>query len=213
MRYEELLALCSELHNNQYDRRRNFEIQKALNAWEQTVDLSNALELLESCAVKSDYGYVFIYVLSALQSALSKCAARIPGRVKPSLICDNVMTCAQWFHYPVMKVKELGEIKKRLILLLENGKLNGFNIIKVAKLITIILFNELWAVDDALCITIFAISNETIKLDVIRVFIEDFLSAKSLGLEHQTHIYTCLYQSAQYIIGRDCQVFGAFLKV
>lgn len=85
MRYEELLALCSELHNNQYDKRRNFEIQKTLNAWEQTVDLSNALELLESCAVKSDYGYVFIYVLSALQSALSKCAARIPGRVKPSL--------------------------------------------------------------------------------------------------------------------------------
>lgn len=104
-----------------------------------------------------------------------------------------------------MKVKELGEIKKRLILLLENGKLNGFNIIKVAKLITIILFNELWAVDDALCITIFAISNDTIKLDVIRVFIEDFLSAKSLGLDHQKHIYTCLYQSAQYIIGKDCQ--------
>ena len=35
---------------------------------------------------------------------------------------------------------------------------------------------------------------------MIRIFIEDFQSSKSLGLEHQKHIYTCLYQSASFII-------------
>ena len=62
------------------------------------------------------------------------------------------------------------------------------------------MFNELWALDDAISSTILSIKNDEIKLDVIRIFIEDFQSCKSLGLEHQKHIYTCLYQSASFII-------------
>ena len=76
-----------------------------MNNWSTTVDLQSAIDLLLSCSNNGDFGYVFVYALSALQSALNKCAA-------------------------IVTVKELTRVKQTLINLLNSGKLNGFNIIK-----------------------------------------------------------------------------------
>ena len=78
---------------------------KALNNWSTTVDLQSAIDLLASCSNNGDFGYVFVYALSALQSSLNKCAA-------------------------IITVKELTQVKQTLVNLLNSGKLNGFNIIK-----------------------------------------------------------------------------------
>ena len=172
MRYEHLAGLCEELHGGGVvDAKRNRHLQIELNKWVNQVDLAEAASLLEHLSS----GTVAVYALSALQSALIRQAATVPA-------------------------KELSELRGRLVVLLNRGRLEGYTLIKVAKLVALVLFHELWMADDALAATLTQIESPSSKLDFSRIFIEDFLAAESLGPEHRRHIYQCLYSSSNFVL-------------
>ena len=138
------------------------------------------LELLAQCEVNNDYFYTFVYVLSTLESYLLK-------------------------NLAYLSLAELRNVKIPLVKLLRS-KLSRFNLIKVSKLLSIILFHELLAYDEAFGEIV--VNLESNRLEFVRIFLEEFNSNAHINEEQRQHIFKCLLKSAAYILAPLAEALG-----
>ena len=130
---------------------------------------------MAQCESNNDWMYTFVYVLSVLERYLLK-------------------------NLPYLTLKELREAKVPLYKLMSSGRLQGFNLLKVSKLISIMLFYEMLAYDDAFGEIVVNLDGIK-KLNFINIFLEEFTTNSYISEEQRQHIFKCLYSSSVQILG------------
>ena len=132
-------------------------------------------QIMAQCESNNDWMYTFVYVLSVLERHLLK-------------------------NLPYLTLKELREAKVPLYKLLSSGKLEGFSLLKVSKLISIMLFYEMLAYDDAFGEIVVNLHGLK-KLNFMNIFLEEFNTNSYISEEQRQHIFKCLHSCSAQILG------------
>ena len=138
---------------------------------------------MAQCESNNDWMYTFVYVLSVLERYLLK-------------------------NLPYLTLKELREAKVPLYKLMSSGRLQGFNLLKVSKLISIMLFYEMLAYDDAFGEIVVNLDGIK-KLNFMNIFLEEFTTNSYISEEQRQHIFKCLYSSSVQILGPLSAALGS----
>ena len=138
---------------------------------------------MAQCESNNDWMYTFVYVLSVLERYLLK-------------------------NLPYLTLKELREAKVPLYKLMSSGRLQGFNLLKVSKLISIMLFYEMLAYDDAFGEIVCNLDGIK-KLNFMNIFLEEFTTNSYISEEQRAHIFKCLYSSSAQILGPLSTALGS----